>query len=54
MAISGLLRDKRITCVLIGARSVSQLNENIDAVKTNAPFTEQELVAIDGIGEWWR
>jgi L-glyceraldehyde 3-phosphate reductase len=54
MAISWLLRDERITSVLIGARSVSQLNENIDALKTNAPFTEEERAAIDGIVGRWR
>ena len=54
MAICWLLRDERITSVLIGARSVSQLNENIDALKTNAPFTEEELKAIDGIVQRWR
>jgi len=30
------------------------LNENIDALKTNAPFTEEELKAIDGIVQRWR
>ncbi len=54
MAICWLLRDERITSVLIGARSVAQLNENIDALKTNAPFTEEELNAIDGIVQRWR
>ena len=54
MAICWLLRDERITSVLIGARSVSQLNENIDALKSNAPFTAEELKQIDGIVQRWR
>ena len=54
MAISWLLRDERITIVLFGARSVSQLNENIDALQGNAPFTAEELKQIDGIVQRWR
>ncbi len=54
MAIGWLLRDERITSVLIGARSVAQLNENIDALETNAPFTEVEIEAIDAVVRRWR
>jgi L-glyceraldehyde 3-phosphate reductase len=48
MAITWLLKDKRITSVLIGASSVGQLNNNVDALK-NVHFSEQELVEIEKI-----
>jgi L-glyceraldehyde 3-phosphate reductase len=48
LALSWLLKDKRITSVLIGASSVQQLEDNLDALK--APrFTEEELSAIEVI-----
>ena len=48
MAIAWLLKDKRITTVLIGASSVKQLDDNIDALNTLA-FTSEELGAIEKI-----
>jgi len=54
MAITWLLRDERITSVLIGSRSVDQLHENIDALQFSTPFTDDELKAIDGVVERWR
>lgn len=47
MAISWLLKDKRVTSVLIGASSVSQLEENLKAISGNRPFSQDELNAID-------
>lgn len=48
MALSWLLKDKRITSVLIGASSVAQLDNNIDAL--NKPdYTKDELAAIESI-----
>jgi len=48
MAIAWLLKDKRITTVLIGASSVKQLDDNMDALK-NLSFNTDELNAIEKI-----
>jgi len=48
MAIAWLLKDKRITTVLIGASSVKQLDDNMDALK-NLSFNADELNAIEKI-----
>ena len=53
MAISWLLKDERITSVLIGARTTAQLGENIDALSNTAPFTAEEREAIDRVSERW-
>ena len=46
MALSWLLKDKRITSVLIGASSVTQLDNNIDAL-LNPDYTSAELDEIE-------
>jgi L-glyceraldehyde 3-phosphate reductase len=46
MAIAWVLRDKRITSALIGARNVEQLDNSLDAVK-KLQFTDTELSEID-------
>jgi L-glyceraldehyde 3-phosphate reductase len=46
MAIAWVLRDKRVTSALIGARDVKQLDDSLDAIK-NLHFTEAELQDID-------
>jgi len=46
MAIAWVLRDKRVTSALIGARNVEQLDDSLDAVK-KLGFTEDELREID-------
>lgn len=46
MAIAWTLRDARVTSALIGASSVAQLNDSLDAV-LNLNFTQAELDAID-------
>lgn len=46
MSIAWLLKDPRVTSVLIGASSVQQLKDNLYAVK-NTTFTQEELEAID-------
>ncbi|HWF81365.1 MAG TPA: L-glyceraldehyde 3-phosphate reductase [Streptosporangiaceae bacterium] len=57
MAISWVLRDPRVTSTLIGASSVGQLEENLQATG-GPPFTEDELRTIDdhaveaGINLW--
>ena len=48
MALAWLLKDKRITSVLIGASSVGQLNNNIDSLQ-NIDFSLEELKAIETI-----
>jgi L-glyceraldehyde 3-phosphate reductase len=47
MALSWLARDQRVSSVLIGASSVSQLEQNIAALD-NLDFSAQELTDIDG------
>jgi L-glyceraldehyde 3-phosphate reductase len=57
MAISWVLRDKRMTSALIGASSVAQLEENL-AAAAKTSFTDAETAAIDkdaveaGINIW--
>jgi len=48
MALAWLLKDKRITTVLIGASSVAQLANNLDSLN-NLGFTDGELKAIGQI-----
>ncbi len=48
LALAWLLKDRRVTSVLIGASSVGQLEQNIGAV-AGVAFDEQELTAIDEI-----
>jgi L-glyceraldehyde 3-phosphate reductase len=57
MAIAWVLRDPRVTSALIGASSVEQLDDSLDAVR-NLGFTDDELERIDrhavdaGINLW--
>jgi L-glyceraldehyde 3-phosphate reductase len=59
LALSWCLRDPRISSVLIGARSVEQLEENVAAIR-GAPLAADELALIDqhaadsGINIWAR
>ena len=46
MAIAWVLRDKRITSALIGARNVEQLDNSLDAL-SHLDFTDAELAEID-------
>jgi len=46
MAIAWVLRDKRVTSALIGARNVEQLDNSLDALK-QLQFTDEELAEID-------
>ncbi len=46
MAIAWVLRDKRVTSALIGARTVEQLDNSLDAIH-KLQFAEAELHAID-------
>jgi L-glyceraldehyde 3-phosphate reductase len=46
MAIAWVLRDKRVTSALIGARNVAQLDDSLDALK-KLKFTAAELKDID-------
>ncbi len=48
MAIAWLLKDRRVTSVLIGASSVAQLKNNLDS-KNQLHFSEEELKRIEGI-----
>ncbi|MBR4031079.1 MAG: aldo/keto reductase [Clostridia bacterium] len=48
MALMWVLKDKAVTSVLIGASKPEQIIENIKSVN-GAPFTEEELKAIDNI-----
>lgn len=48
MALAWVLRDKRITSVLIGASSVQQIDDNVEALR-NLNFTGEELQKIEEI-----
>lgn len=48
MALAWLLKDKRITSVLVGASSVAQLQENLKTLQ-NTQFTKEEIEAIHSI-----
>ena len=46
MAIAWVLRDRRVTSALIGARSIAQLDDSLDALH-HLDFSEAELAEID-------
>ncbi len=48
MALAWVLRDNRVTTVLIGASSVNQLDDNLAMLK-NCTFSDKELKMIDDI-----
>lgn len=48
MALAWILRDSRITSVLIGASSIEQMDENIAAL-SNLSFGEDEYAAIESV-----
>lgn len=48
MALAWLLRDERVTSVIVGASSVEQLGKNLQALRNKA-FTTEELQQIDDI-----
>jgi L-glyceraldehyde 3-phosphate reductase len=46
LRIAWVLRDPRVTSALIGARTVQQLDDSLDAVN-NLAFSAEELAEID-------
>ena len=48
MALSWLLKDKRVTSVLIGVSSVDQLENNLGCLD-NLKFSAEELTSIENI-----
>lgn len=46
LALAWVLRDSRVTSALIGASSVAQLDDNLDALN-NLAFSDEELTRID-------
>lgn len=48
MALAWLLRDSRVTTVIIGASSVAQIEDNLKALE-NTAFSEEELALIDAL-----
>lgn len=50
MALAWVLKDKRITSVLVGASSVQQLDDNVETLK-NLDFSENELKEIETVLE---
>ncbi|MEP6927742.1 MAG: L-glyceraldehyde 3-phosphate reductase [Ginsengibacter sp.] len=48
MALAWVLKDERITSVILGASKPQQVTDSIDAIK-NYDFTKKELKKIDGI-----
>ena len=49
MAIAWVLRDSRVTSALIGARSVEQLDDSLEALG-NLDFSREEITRIDALG----
>ena len=50
MSLSWLMRDPRVSSVIVGASSVEQLQDNLKAM-SNLDFSPDELAAIDRISE---
>ena len=50
MSLSWLMRDPRVSSVIVGASSVEQLQDNLKAM-SNLDFSPEELAAIDRISE---
>ena len=48
MAVAWVLRDPRVTSALVGTSQVSQVDDNVAALK-NLAFSAEELRAIDGV-----
>ena len=48
MALAWVLKDERMTSVIVGASSVKQLADNLHALD-NLAFTDAELTEIEGI-----
>lgn len=48
MALAWVLKDKRVTSVLIGASSVQQIDDNVETLK-NIVFSDEELELIESI-----
>ena len=48
MAVAWILRDRRVTSVLVGASKVSQIEDNVAALK-NLAFSKDELDRIEEI-----
>jgi L-glyceraldehyde 3-phosphate reductase len=51
MSLQWVLRDPRVTSVIVGASKVRQLEENVKAVQAAGEFTDEQLVNIDRIVE---
>ena len=57
MSLAWALRDERVTSLLVGARTVEQLDNSLDALG-NTDFSDEELTridehAVDGGVNWW-
>src|SRR5215475_12681402 len=50
MAVAWVLRDPRVTSALVGTSKVSQVDDNVNALK-NLKFSAEELRKVDGILE---
>ena len=48
MAVAWTLRDERVTSVIVGTRTVKQLQDNLESLN-NLRFTSEELTLIDNI-----
>jgi L-glyceraldehyde 3-phosphate reductase len=48
MALAWVLRDNRVTSLIVGARNVDQLGDNLKALD-HLSFSEEELHRIDTI-----
>jgi L-glyceraldehyde 3-phosphate reductase len=50
MAVSWVLRDPRVTSVVVGASSVRKLEDSVAAINSTE-FTDTELAAIDAVAK---
>ena len=50
MSLAWLLKDETVTSVIVGASSVSQLEDNLNALR-NVSFSDEELARIEQICE---
>ena len=48
MALAWVLKDSRVTSLIVGARNITQLKDNLKALE-NLNFIKEELIKIDAI-----
>jgi aryl-alcohol dehydrogenase-like predicted oxidoreductase len=49
LAIAWCLRNQNVSTVILGASSLTQLDENLGALKARDALTDELMIKIDGI-----